>query len=175
MRQRSPPFRPSGRLGWSSSSSPVALRGRSRAGPAGAVRGVRGSTASTGQARSSETESRALAAIRDRSPVASDPRKRQKRPIGAGRHAIKALPSRVQTLMPPERQLRLDHLRARRQACSVTQVAAGEALGISERHYRRIENGESELTPELRRRLLDWACKELDAPENALLIRASQL
>ncbi|MEM7246310.1 MAG: tetratricopeptide repeat protein [Acidobacteriota bacterium] len=51
----------------------------------------------------------------------------------------------------------------------IRQADAAAALGVTERHYRRIENGETRPERELLGRLLSWAWSDLDIPESELL------
>ncbi|MEM7245664.1 MAG: tetratricopeptide repeat protein [Acidobacteriota bacterium] len=67
-------------------------------------------------------------------------------------------------------RLDIQVLKRERERQRVRQVEMASALGITERHYRRLENGEVEPTRKLLERLVDWAFNELDVPEGELLV-----
>ncbi|MEM7248692.1 MAG: tetratricopeptide repeat protein [Acidobacteriota bacterium] len=66
-------------------------------------------------------------------------------------------------------QLKLEVLKRERTRLKIRQADVAAALGIAERHFRRIENGEVVATEEQLEKLLAWAWSELDLPEGDLL------
>ncbi|MEM7247793.1 MAG: tetratricopeptide repeat protein [Acidobacteriota bacterium] len=71
--------------------------------------------------------------------------------------------------MPTTRTLRPEALREARLREELPQVEAAAALGISARHYRRIELGQRQPSPRLLEKLASWAWDTLDLPESELL------